>query len=141
MACFVVSAAEAIVVTAVTAAQKKKEKEAAKAQVHVEAGAELPAEPVAKISLVRKLTWLKYMLWGGVVLLAFEHIWHGEIVPFPPFLTALHNPADTAAMLREIATVGVCMALLITAAWAVMCLVADAVVKRSAKKAEEEASA
>ena len=71
------------------------------------------------------------MLWGGAVLLAFEHIWHGEIVPWFPFLTAMGNSADTSAMLYEMATVGVCMALLITAVWFVMCKVADSIVKRS----------
>ncbi len=141
MACFVVPGVEAIVVTAVAAVHKKKEKKEAEAHVSVPSAVSVPEKEPAKISLSRKLSWLKYMLWGGVILLAFEHIWHGEVVPFPPFLTALHSPGDTATMLHEMATVGVCMAVLITGVWAVMCLVADAVVRRSAKKAEENASA
>ena len=53
------------------------------------------------------------MLWGGAALLAFEHVWHGEVVPYFPFLTAATDPADRAQMLREMATVGVTMAALI----------------------------
>jgi hypothetical protein len=47
-----------------------------------------------------------------VILLAFEHLWHGEIVPWPPFLTAMNNPADIAPMLHEIATIGIGMAVM-----------------------------
>ena len=70
------------------------------------------------------------MLWGGVALLAFEHIWHGEVVAWFPFLTAMSNAEDAAEMLHEMATVGVGMAVLITVVWGVMCVVADAIVKR-----------
>ena len=141
MACFIVSGAEAIIVTAVAAAQKRKEKKMAEAHVEVHTDAALPTEEPAKIPLSRKLKWLSAMLWGGVILLALEHIWHGEIVPFPPFLTAMETAEGTAAMLREMATVGVCMAAIITVVWIVMCVVADAVVKRSAKSADQKASA
>ena len=41
--------------------------------------------------------------------MALEHILHGEVVPFPPFLTAASNPADAAEMLTEMGTVGVAM--------------------------------
>lgn len=50
-------------------------------------------------------------------MLAFEHVWHGEVVPYFPFLTAMLNKADTFEMLKEIATTGVTMAALVTAAW------------------------
>ena len=43
-----------------------------------------------------------------------------------------------ATMLHEMATVGVCMALLITAVWAVMCIAAESIVKRTDKTAAEE---
>ena len=141
MACFIVSGVEAIVVTAVAAAQKKKEKKLAEVHVEVHTDAVLPEEEPARISWSRKLKWLKTMLWGGVILLAFEHLWHGEVVPFPPFLTAMHSAADTAEMLHEMATVGVCMAALITAVWVIMCVVADAVGRRGVKRADQEASA
>ncbi|MBR6503754.1 MAG: hypothetical protein IKT15_02125, partial [Firmicutes bacterium] len=79
MACFLVSAAEAVVVTAVEKAEEKKEKKPE----------EIRPEGVAetRIPLSRKLKWLTWMLWGGAALLAFEHIWHGEVVPWFPFLT------------------------------------------------------
>ncbi len=130
MACFLVSAAEAVVVTAVEKIEEKKEKEAALTGKD--------GEEAVRIPLSRKLGWLKYMLWGGVILLAFEHLWHGEIVPYFPFLSAMSDPADTAVMLHEMATVGVCMALLITAVWAVMCVAADLIVKRSGRTASKE---
>ena len=63
------------------------------------------------------------MLWGGSALLAFEHVWHGEIVPWFPFLTAAGDAEEASIMLHEMATVGVSMAILITAVWGVMLLV------------------
>lgn len=73
------------------------------------------------------------MLWGGAILLCLEHIWHGEVVFYPPFLTAMSDAADTAVMLHEMSAVGVSMALLVTAVWVVMVLVADhaPVIKRA----------
>lgn len=65
-----------------------------------------------------KIPVLKNMLYGGSLLLAVEHVYHGEISFIPPFLTAARNPAEIPAMLREMATVGVAMALLTTAVWA-----------------------
>ena len=65
------------------------------------------------------------MLWGGAILLAFEHLWHGEIVPWFPFLTAMADPADAMEMFHEMATVGVTMAVLITVVWLIVLLVRD----------------
>ena len=59
------------------------------------------------------------MLWGGSALLAFEHVWHGEVVPFFPFLTAVKD-GNAMEMLHEMATAGVSMALLVTAVWGIM---------------------
>lgn len=123
MACFLVSAAEAVIVTAVEKGVEKKE------MMEAEASGSTQVKEL-HIPLSRKLKWLSNMLWGGVVLLLFEHIWHGEVVPFFPFLTAMSDPADTAAMLGEMATVGVCMALLITIVWVIMCKAADVIVSR-----------
>lgn len=124
MACFLVSAAEAVVVKVAEKAQenveKKTEETASETRVHV--------------PFSRKLKWLSYMLWGGVILLAFEHIWHGEIQPFFPFLTAMESPASTAEMLHEMATVGVAMALLITAVWGVICLVTSVLEKKASEE-------
>ena len=95
MACFLVSAAEAAVVKAV---EKHEEKVEAQAAVSESAVNEAEVEP--KIPMSRKLKWLTRLLIGGAVLLAFEHVWHGEVVPWFPFLTAMSDPADTAEMLH-----------------------------------------
>ena len=116
MACFVVSAVEA---AAVKAVEKHEEKKEARGEVRAD-----------RIPMSRKLKWLSRMLCGGAVLLAFEHVWHGEVVPWFPFLTAMSDPEATAEMLHEMATVGVGMALMVTGAWAVMCKVADALLQR-----------
>ena len=100
-------------------------------------------EAAEKIPFSKKLKWLNNMLWGGSALLAFEHIWHGEITPWFPFLTAAGDPADMAEMLNEMSTVGVTMAGVVTAVWLGMVAVSSAIEKRalkelpSAKEAEE----
>ena len=128
MACFSAPLVESLVVKAVEVHEKKKETAA-------EASGQTLQTPA--IPLSRKLKWLTNLLWGGSALLLFEHIWHGEIVPWYPFLTAMLNPADTAEMLTEIATVGVSMSVLITGVWVVMCKVADALVKRPAEAVQD----
>ena len=126
MACFIVSAAEAVVVTAIEKVQEKKELK--------NAGSVSLDTAKVKIPLSQKLKWLSGMLWGGSALLAFEHIWHGEVVLWFPFLTAMENPTDMMEMFHEMATVGVCMAVLVTAFWAVICIVADLITGREPKK-------
>ncbi|MFR5875336.1 MAG: hypothetical protein ACLUFN_02475 [Eubacterium sp.] len=127
MACFLVPAAEAIVVTAAYVAVKKKEQ---KIQAPKRSEGKDFSVKSDKIAWSKKLSWLLSLLWGGVLLLAFEHFWHGEIVPFPPFLSAMSSPGDTAEMLHEMATVGVSMAVVVTAAWGAVCAFADAKVKK-----------
>lgn len=119
MACFLAVAAEAVVVSAVKKHVEKKEK-IAQFQDTV-----IPPMQEKRISWSRKLTWLNNLLWGGVFLLCIEHIWHGEVVPWPPFLTAMYDPADIPIMLQEIVTVGGSMALFVTAVWFVATLIAD----------------
>jgi hypothetical protein len=114
MACFLVPAGEAVITTVV---QKVIEKRAKKG------GEEKAVE--AKIKWGKRLGWLNKMLWGGALLLALEHVWHGEIIATPPFLTAMQSQADTAVMLHEMATVGVAMAVAITVIWGIMVLVAE----------------
>jgi hypothetical protein len=63
--------------------------------------------------------------------LAFEHVWHGEVTPWFPFLTAVSNPADAAEMLHEMAS-AVSMAVLVTFVWIGMALVSDKLAKRAA---------
>lgn len=130
MGCFVAPVAEAIVTTVVMKVAQKKEKEAKEKGI-------IEANP-NKISWSKKLSWLNKMLWGGSFLLAFEHIWHGEIVPWPPFFTAMQNPADIPPMLHEIATIGVGMMVLVTMIWVIMVVIADRKAIK-AQKAETEA--
>lgn len=85
-----------------------------------------------KNPFIARLPWLVKMTLGGSFLLAIEHIYHGEISFAPPFLTAMSNPADTAAMLHEMATAGVAMALLLVAVWSAMVVVSTLLERRSA---------
>ena len=127
MACFIVPATEAIVTTVAQKFIKNKEGN---------------NKSETKIRFSEKLKWLNGMLWGGSGLLAFEHLWHGEITPFFPFLTAANDPADTAEMLHEMATSGSAMAILVTAVWAVVAVAADKITadqKNEKKKAGAEA--
>ena len=102
MACFLVPTAAAIVTTAVR----------------------------KKVPEKYHLNWLNSMMWGGVVMLAVEHIAHGEIVLYPPFLTA-GLPEVRPEMMR----VGVPMTLAIVLIWGVMVAVA-AIMSKRAKFAE-----
>ena len=129
MACFLVPTGETVVVKAVEKAVEKREQNAGKEREKDE----------FRIPLSRKLNWLNYMLWGGAILLAFEHIWHGEVVPFFPFLTAANDPETTQVMLHEIATSGVAMAALVTAVWAGVLCIGAAVRKNADKTAKESA--
>ena len=80
---------------------------------------------------IARLPWLVKMALGGSFLLAIEHIYHGEIIMTPPFLTAAkEGPEAMSEMFHEMATVGVGMAALITIVWVVVCRVAEAIVKR-----------
>lgn len=133
MACLLVPAAEAAAVTLLERRVAVRED----AVAHV---AEKPASVEqlivsGSIPLARKLRWLSGLLWGGSALLALEHVWHGEISPFFPFLTALSSPSEALVMLREMATVGVGMAVLVTLVWAVGCVVAERVARRAAVRA------
>ncbi|MBR2675055.1 MAG: hypothetical protein IKE52_06375 [Mogibacterium sp.] len=138
MACFAVSAAEALIVKGIEKHSEKIEKaqlESGRANVDP-TSADVSGAP--KIPMSRKLRWLTWMLWGGSILLAYEHIWHGEIVPWFPFLTAMSSSADAAEMFHEMATVGVTMAVIITAVWFVMCKAADAIMSRKPEAAVQE---
>ncbi len=130
MACFIVPAAEAVVTTIVAKTMKSKEAAPETVKVQLDGADMIEAE---KISFSRKLGWLNKMLWGGSALLAFEHVWHGEVIPWFPFLTAASNPADAVEMLREMSTVGVTMAALVTAVWAGMLAVSSVIEKRAQK--------
>ena len=89
-----------------------------------------------KIPAKYHIEWLNTMLWGGVIMLLVDHVISGEIVFYPPFLTAMRSPADTATMIKEIATTGVAMTIAILFAWMVMVLVANVLEKVREKKTE-----
>ncbi len=80
------------------------------------------------------VNWLNTILWGGVGGLIVEHVAHGEVVPFPPFFTAMKTPADTAVMVHEILTVGVGMLLVCVLVWSVMVAVASMVEAKTQEK-------
>lgn len=129
MACFLVPTGEAIVTTIMTKAFRSKEKEET---LNLDAH-EVREAVEAKIPFSKKLSWLNKMLWGGSALLAFEHIWHGEAVPWFPFLTAMENADEAVAMLHEMSTVGVSMAVLVTAVWGIMVMVSKTMEKEVEK--------
>ena len=137
MACFLVPAAEAVVTTIAAKVIKSKETEKT-VRLTTPDGA---IEEVTKTPFSTKLGWLNKLLWGGSALLAFEHVWHGEVVPYFPFLTAMSDPADKAEMLHEMSTVGVSMAALITVAWVGMLAVSAIIEKRSLRTAAPEKEA
>jgi len=103
MACFTVPLATAVAATAAKSAICKSAKSGAFAE---------------------KLGWLGKMMFGGSFLLAIEHVYHGEIIFTPPFLTAVRD-GETSEMLHEMATRGVAMTVLLVVVWAVMVAVSS----------------
>ena len=131
MACFLVPGAEAIVATVVTAVVRKKEKDSLK---NISGESKKASESLG-IKFSTKLGWLNKMLWGGSALLAFEHIWHGEVIPVFPFLTAVKE-GDVMGMLGEMSTAGVTMASLVTTAWVAMVIMSSIIEKRKNSESE-----
>ncbi len=127
MACFLVPASEAVVTTVAEHIIRSKEK-----------NTQETVSGVPKVHFSEKLGWLNKMLWGGSALLAFEHVWHGEVIPVFPFLTAVQN-GETADMLAEMGTAGVGMAVLVTVIWAGM-LAASKVIENRKDPAKETAN-
>ncbi len=117
MACFLVPTTEAIVTTVIKKVADKKGSDNI---------------------FIKKMGWLNNMLWGGSALLAFEHVWHGEVTPWFPFLTAASNAEDAAEMLHEMGTVGVGMAVLVSVCWAGMVLVSERIRKREPEAATDK---
>lgn len=111
MACVVVPTAEALVTTIVKKNKKLNKK-------------------YADNPFFKRLDWLNNMLWGGSALLAFEHIWHGEITPWFPFLTNAKTPVSASEMLFEMATSGVGMSILVTGIWVGMVVMVRALEKK-----------
>lgn len=110
MACFLVPLAEAVVISTAKFAYSKR---IARETVQ-------DSEKQLKLeSFTKKVNVLQNMLYGGSFLLAVDHVFTGELSWQFPFLTALKTPADTQVMLHEIGTVGVAMAVSITALWGI----------------------
>ena len=126
MGCFIVPVAEAVVTTV---AEKVIESKERKESVSISL-CEASAHEATKIKFSTKLGWRNKMLWGGSALLAFEHLWHGEVVPFFPFLTAVEN-GETAEMLAEMGSAGVMMAVLVTAVWGGMLAISSVMEKKA----------
>ena len=103
--------------------------------VAAEAARRALPEGTRRNPFVARLGWLGRMMFGGSFLLAIEHIYHGEIIFTPPFLTAVKD-GETAGMLHEMATRGVAMAVLLVAVWTAMVLV-SAVRERAVRLAVE----
>lgn len=80
-----------------------------------------------------KLGWLSKLTWGGSALLAFEHIWHGELAPFFPYITAISDPKATSEMLSEMAVSGSAMTALLLGVWAIMLIVTYNIEKKALK--------
>ena len=134
MACILVSATVGIGVSVARHIVKHHEK-----KLELEGKTQLPEKFGSDIKWSQKLAYLELTLFSGSFLLAIEHILHGEVVPFPPFLTAASNPADAAAMLNEMGTVGVAMLAILLVAWGVGVLIADYFKFKKRKKGLKEA--
>ena len=90
-------------------------------------------ESAKKNPFVARLGWLGKMMFGGSFLLAIEHVYHGEIIFTPPFLTAVKD-GEVAGMLHEMATRGVAMAVLLVAVWVGMVAVSTMLERSEAKR-------
>lgn len=134
MGCFLVPVTEAVVTTVVEIVVKAKEIKTEKLdnQLYKENMVE-----VKKVPFSAKIGWLNKMLWGGSALLAFEHLWHGEVIPVFPFLTAVKT-GETADLLAEMGRNGVMMSVLVTSVWAGMVVLSNAVEKNAKDSPETE---
>lgn len=95
MACFIAPLVEAVAVTAIRKSGLK-----------------------GNSPFLQHLPDLEKMLWGGTLMLIVDHIINGELTWAFPFFTALGQTGGAAILWREVLTVGVPMALVLTVAWA-----------------------
>ena len=119
MACFVVSTVAGVGVAIARHAVKHHEKK-------LENAGEAPKIEKfgSDTKWSKKLAYLELMLFAGSFILAIEHIIHGEIVPYPPFFTAV-GEGETIEMLKEMGTVGVAMLGILLVTWVIGVLVVD----------------
>jgi len=130
MACFTVTLMEAVAVSAAQITVYALEKKGVIKYENKEDG-----DNSSDIKWSKKIGVLNGMLIGGSVLLALEHVFHGEVTVFQPFLTAMSDAEATAEMLQEMGTVGVAMAISLTAIWGVGLLIYH-LARRKAKAKE-----
>ena len=129
MGCFVAPVTEAIVVTAAALIVKHKEKKNADKMQSI------AKEDKKKDTISTRLLRLSKLLFGGGILLIFEHIWHGEVVPYFPFFTAATEGSEAVnEMLHEIATTGILMAVLCTLVWGVVEIIRYKLDKKNEKE-------
>ena len=106
MACFLVTTVAAIGVGA--ARHAVKHNEAKKPELEIQ----------EKFINSKKLGYLELELWGGALLLAGEHAFHGEITYRFPWLTAAtEGPEAVSEMFFEMGTVGVAMLAILVIGW------------------------
>ena len=134
MACFLVSATVGIGVAVARHIVKNREN-----KLELEGKTQLPEKFGSDVKWSQKLAYLELTLFSGSFVLAIEHILHGEVVPFPPFLTAANNPADTAEMLTEMGSVGVAMLAILLVAWGAGVAIVDYIKFKKRKEGLKEA--
>lgn len=134
MACFVVSAAVGVgtaVARHVVKHHEKKLEAAGKAPVVEKFGSD--------VKWSKKLAYLELMLFAGSFVLAIEHIFHGEIIPIPPFFTsATLGPEAVSEMFYEMGTVGVGMLGILLLTWGLGVFLVD-LIKYHKRKAAPKA--
>lgn len=133
MACFLVSATVGIGTAVARHIVKHHEK-----KLELEGRVQTPEKFGSDVKWSQKLSYLELTLFSGSFVLALEHILHGEVVPFPPFLTAASDPADTVEMLSEMGTVGVAMLGILVVAWAIGVFVVDYLKFKKRKESHKE---
>ena len=135
MACVLVSAAAAIGTAAAKYAVKHREKRIEFERAHSEENEPKEYKFGSEVKWSKKLSYLELSLWSGAFVLAGEHVLHGEVAPFPPFLTAASEGAGAVReMLAEMGTVGVTMLAAVVFAWAVGVFLVDLIKYRKHKK-------
>ena len=79
------------------------------------------------------IDWLNMILWGAVIMLAVEHVAHGEIVLYPPFLTA-----GLTEVIPEMLAVGVPMTIFSTSAWGTMVVINEIVMSKKVMEVKSQ---
>jgi len=132
MACFTVTAVAAIGVGVARHIVKHNEKKNALEPKEYKFGSD--------VKWSKKLGYLELAMWAGSFLLAGEHVLHGEVTPYPPFLTAAGEGEEAVMeMLQEMGTIGVAMLGILVVAWLAGVLIVDWFKYKKHKKAAEGA--